>query len=442
MWRIKSVNMKFVYLFIVACVVRGKAADPAAGPAVELYPNQTLTSEKKLSETLLEVLNHYKQPDPLGIPGAPIPDPMPLPDMTKSFSVGRMFFKNMKLHGLKKFRIQHLMVDVTKMKLEATLSIDVLTTKGNYTLRSLFSRGAGPFTVKLTKVVVTAIAKMEVQVDGMLEAQDMDMDLKIASIDMDFKGMGVLQGVVNSVGTFFFDSMKPFVLREANTNMRADINKEIKKMGKTFPNSISPFDQLVFEIRHKVRSLGYDPFLAPDYNTTAGIFEITLSNTWVSGLASFHRTKDIKFEMKNRSINALLELGTGKLLGTSNWDINIVAGILSKDGSVEFSVDYFKVHINISQNTDTSIPPSLEDIQLELGNIQIRFDGLGTVDYLIEFGVNVIPNLLRYQIMDAVEKPIKFKIQEALNQITIEKLIKQNAEQLDAGNFDNMKLII
>lgn len=80
---------------------------------------------------------------------------------------------------------------------------------------------------------------------------------------------------------------------------------------------------------------------------------------------------------------------------------------------------------------DTSKSPSMDDIQLELGNIQIRFDGLGTVDYLIEFGINVLPNLLRYQIMDAIEKPIKIKVQEALNEFTIEDLVIENADKLD-----------
>ncbi|XP_056647669.1 uncharacterized protein LOC130452416 [Diorhabda sublineata] len=431
----KSVICSFILLF---CMVN---ADVTVNN--ELYPNQTLKTEKKLSETIRTIINHYKQPDPLGIPGAPIPDPMPIPDMRKSFSVGTMYFKNMQLTGLKKFRIEHVLADITKMKVNATLSIDVLVTRGNYTLRSLFSRGAGPFSVTLTKVVVTAVAKMEILPDGSLEAQDMDMDLKIGGIELDFKGMGLLQGVVNSVGTFVFDSIKPFVLREANTNMRNDMNKEIKKLGRTFPNSISPFDHLVYELRRKVRDGGFDPYLVPDYNNSVGIFDIYLTNTWLHGLASFHRVKDIKFEMKNKTVHVLLEVGTGQLLGTSNWELSLVTGLLSKEGTVSFSVEYIKVLINASQSMDISHPPSLDDIQLELGNIQIRFDGLGTVDYLIEFGVNVIPNLLRYQIMDAIEKPIIFKIQEALNQVNVEDMIIENAEQLDSGKgLEDMELIL
>lgn len=81
---------------------------------------------------------------------------------------------------------------------------------------------------------------------------------------------------------------------------------------------------------------------------------------------------------------------------------------------------------------DTRLKPSLDDIQIELGNIQLRFDGLGTVDYAIELGINVIPNLLRYQIMDAIEKPIKWKIQEELDKVEVEELIKENLEKLDS----------
>lgn len=90
---------------------------------------------------------------------------------------------------------------------------------------------------------------------------------------------------------------------------------------------------------------------------------------------------------------------------------------------------------------DTSQSPSLDDIQIELGNIQIRFDGLGTIDYAIEFGINILPNLLRYQIMDALEKPIKIKVQEALNQMNVEQIVKENADKLDNMNsLDEFKM--
>lgn len=81
------------------------------------------------------ILEHYKQQDPVGLPGAPIPDPLLIPPMNHSFSVGRMNFKDVKLYGLKKFRIEHVTADVAAMKVEAALLIEKMDVIGNYTLK-------------------------------------------------------------------------------------------------------------------------------------------------------------------------------------------------------------------------------------------------------------------------------------------------------------------
>ncbi|KAG5899931.1 hypothetical protein JTB14_002482 [Gonioctena quinquepunctata] len=122
-------------------VVRSDGVPP------QLTTDLTQQSEQKFSETVLKILEHYKQADPIGLPGAPIPDPMDVPNMKHSFSVGRMTFNNAKLYGLKKFRIDHVVADITEMKVEAALTIDVLDVIGNYTLSTWISRAKGPFTV-------------------------------------------------------------------------------------------------------------------------------------------------------------------------------------------------------------------------------------------------------------------------------------------------------
>lgn len=61
----------------------------------------------------------------------------------------------------------------------------------------------------------------------------------------------------------------------------------------------------------------------------------------------------------------------------------------------------------------------------------MRSDGAGTLDYIFEFLINVIPNLLRYQIMDALENPVKAKIQEEMDKINVEKLIKRNIPNIE-----------
>lgn len=91
-------------------------------------------------------------------------------------------------------------------------------------MSSWLSRSNGDFTVALTGVNVQGVARLEVGNDGKLQAQNIDMDLTFDQIDMDFKNLGflgsVFQGLINSVGSFIFDSIKPFILKEVNTNMR------------------------------------------------------------------------------------------------------------------------------------------------------------------------------------------------------------------------------
>lgn len=90
----------------------------------------------------------------------------------------------------------------------------------------------------------------------------------------------------------------------------------------------------------------------------------------------------------------------------------------------------------ITQPLDLSKKLQINDLQLDLGNIQVRSSGLGTADYLVEFLVNILPNLLRYQIMDALEKPLMKKIQEFTNKIDVEKLVKENLEEYrKTGSF-------
>lgn len=61
----------------------------------------------------------------------------------------------------------------------------------------------------------------------------------------------------------------------------------------------------------------------------------------------------------------------------------------------------------------------------------MRSDGAGAFDYIIEFLINVLPNLLRYQIMDAIEEPIRAKIQDECNKINVERLIRSKLPEIE-----------
>lgn len=72
--------------------------------------------EKRLGDQIRAILKHYQQDDPIGLPGAPISDPMSIPDMQNSFSIYSMEFKNIQVFGLSKFRIDKIDSDLALMQ--------------------------------------------------------------------------------------------------------------------------------------------------------------------------------------------------------------------------------------------------------------------------------------------------------------------------------------
>lgn len=68
--------------------------------------------EQRLSDNIMLMLNHFKQPDPVGLPGDVIPDPCPVADMKQSLSLGTLFLSNTKVYGLSKLRILYVNAEV------------------------------------------------------------------------------------------------------------------------------------------------------------------------------------------------------------------------------------------------------------------------------------------------------------------------------------------
>jgi len=64
----------------------------------------------------------------------------------------------------------------------------------------------------------------------------------------------------------------------------------------------------------------------------------------------------------------------------------------------------------------------------------VKSDGAGTLNHIVEFSVNVLPNLLREQIVNALEKPIMEHIQKILDKVDVEKMIEEKLPELDAFN--------
>lgn len=72
--------------------------------------------EKKMSENILAILEHFKQADPVGLPGVPVPEPLPVPDMKQTLNIATIYFKNTAVYGISKFRILYVNAEMGAME--------------------------------------------------------------------------------------------------------------------------------------------------------------------------------------------------------------------------------------------------------------------------------------------------------------------------------------
>lgn len=327
------------------------------------------------------------------------------------------------------------------------VKIDVLQVLGNYSFRTWLSSARGASNTTLTELYAFGLAKLEVARDGYLEATDIDLDLSVTDIDVNLENPGVvgkiLQGAMNSIGTLVFDTFKPYFMSMINTQVLGDLNKNLRSLPKkhrdfpeTFPNSLSPLDYGIAEVRKLVRLNGFDPHNVKDFQHSTGIMNLDVTHIWVKGLATFHRIGNISVSMENNTVHFEMAVGTQQLEGQCNWEVSMM-GLMSTLGTLKFTIDYLEVVSKVNQSLDTRKSPNLEELKITLGNFQLQFDGAGTLDYVIEALINILPNLLRYQIMLAVEEPLKMKVQEIFNEIDVEKQIKDQVQKMESSGGVN-----
>ncbi|XP_035895392.1 uncharacterized protein LOC118504685 [Anopheles stephensi] len=433
------------------CLISVAVCTPDAAPKNGDRSDMQLAGETMLSEQLFAIIDLYKQEDPVGLPGATIPDPMPIPEIKQSFSFAKMHLRNVLAHGMSRFRIRYFHTELNSMSVTTQISIDEITVNGNYTMSTFFNRAEGPFTVLMRNVLTKANVSLAVERDGTLRTKDIELDIAFDDMAMDFQNLGfmgsIFQSVVNSASNLVYDTMKPFMLSEAYTKIRDEVDSRMLNITVehdfVLPNSISPLDMAIGEMRGIVRAKGFDPFLVPDYNNTAGIVGMQTMHTWISGGSNFYRYGDISVTMQNNSATLGMHVATQRIVGSTQWEVSIGRGMLSHAGRAQFTVEHIRVEFQVEQPLDLRKQLKLKDIQLELGNIQVRCDGAGTLDYVIEAAVNILPNLLRYQIMDAIENPLRMRIQEKLDCIDTEALVRkyvkqyeQNAINIDLQDFE------
>ena len=250
--------------------------------------------ELSLDARIRQMLDHFKQDDPRGIPGLPIPDPMPIPDFKGQFSVAEIRFSDAHLHQLSQFRIDYVRTDLKELKVWVGLTFDTLEVIGRYRMGSWFSTSSGDFNVTLIQVKGEGFAGLIVDTDGSLQASNITFDVGFKDIAMHFDNLGffgsLFQGIINSVGTFIFDSIKPIILEQINDKIQTGVNTQMRELEQYLPDSVPPLDLAFAIVRSQIQEYEMDPFSVPEINfTLQSGMTVRLVNGTLHGLSTIHR---------------------------------------------------------------------------------------------------------------------------------------------------------
>jgi len=110
---------------------------------LERNMNNIDMAEDQLAIQLHQIIEHFKQEDPVGLPMVPMEDPISVPDVRQSMSVAMLTLTNAKLYGISQFRLKHILTEVKEMEAKCGIHFDNLILNGSYTLSSLFAKSQG-----------------------------------------------------------------------------------------------------------------------------------------------------------------------------------------------------------------------------------------------------------------------------------------------------------
>lgn len=63
--------------------------------------------------------------------------------------------------------------------------------------------------------------------------------------------------------------------------------------------------------------------------------------------------------------------------------------------------------------------------------IKLNMEGAGRFDIIVEVMVNSLPDLIRHILVDTIEEPLKYKIQQLLNKIEPHQILEKTLPELD-----------
>ncbi|XP_014257733.1 uncharacterized protein LOC106671354 [Cimex lectularius] len=412
--------------FILLCPIWGTfAAEDEFLPA----------EDQRLSARIREVIVHYRKRGTVVLPASDIPDPLPVPSMSKYVGTTPILFTNLMVNGLKNVTIDHINTNIDKMQIYVAVYVNRLVITGNYSANYWFTRVGGEFNATLLEVDASSTAEFAFRDTGEVYTTDSNLDVSFTEAIVDFNSPGLvgtlLKRIMSSSASILLEGVKPFILQQINEKVLSDINNRTKPFRESLSlnRSSTLVEQAILEGRRYVKTKGFNPYHVRDYKLKYNPFTIDISNFVLEGLSDFHKIGNVTLFMEKGTIHLGIRLATLDLKGRCRWKINFHKN-LSKTGTTNFTVDHFQVRAFVRQSIDVSEHPVLQNLDLNVGKVRVDMEGTG-VDMIISLFVRTLPDIIRHIIVDAIEVPVQVKIQQLLNKIDMDEAVETGLEQLD-----------
>lgn len=243
----------------------------------------------------------------------------------------------------------------------------------------------------------------------------------------------ILRPFINGGGSTVLNAEKAHILENINVRLLAEIDHRLSPFPKITPlTHISPVDLAVTEARKFVRQR-FEPYNIADVIDFENPFiKVHIGPVTVHGISKFARVGNISLYMANNTVTIRIRIVTGRLHGNCKWyyDFGEDVGV-KRFGQSNFTVEHLQFEAKINQSVDSRKSPLLDELEIETGPINVKMDGRGSFDYLVEMVVKLLPKMLRYTIIDALEEPLKQKLQsDMLNKINVDRIIEDNMSDI------------
>lgn len=239
--------------------------------------------------------------------------------------------------------------------------------------------------------------------------------------------------MLSAAGIALVAAIKPHIQQRIDESLTQEVNRQLEQSPKLVAISkLSPVDLAIIEGRQYVRRK-YDPYVIDNvFNYDSEYLTLKLGPVTVRGLSRFTRIGNVKFGFVNRTMVVKMHLLTGRLSGDVKFEFNFGKVGPGRIGESKFSVHHLQFEAIVKQPLNLGKKPILDDLQLEVGKISVQMDGKGRFDYMLELAMQFLPNILRHFIIDALEEPLKQRIQsDILDKVDAEKLIFENLPLLE-----------